>query len=99
MTKLTQEQKDLNDGFVLWLDENYKGKWETCHQTVDSIIWKDDMTGKKPTQADFDGVKDSYVAKAIEKREKPAQLRANAKAKLIAGEKLTEEEANILVGV
>ena len=28
-----------------------------------------------------------------------ADLKASAKAKLIAGEKLTEEEANILVGV
>ena len=27
------------------------------------------------------------------------ELKASAKAKLIAGEKLTEEEANILVGV
>ena len=36
-----------------------------------------------------------------EANEKQAQidLKANAKAKLIAGEKLTEEEANILVGV
>ena len=29
----------------------------------------------------------------------PETLKANAKAKLIAGEKLTEEEADILVGV
>ena len=36
-----------------------------------------------------------------EANEKQAQidLKASAKAKLIAGEKLTEEEANILVGV
>ena len=36
-----------------------------------------------------------------EAADKQAQidLKASAKAKLIAGEKLTEEEANILVGV
>ena len=55
------------------------------------------MTDTKPTQADFDKVKDSYIAKAIEKREKPIQLKASAKAKLIAGEPLTEEEADTIV--
>lgn len=38
-------------------------------------------------------------AKAISDKEKNDALKASAKAKLIAGEKLTEEEANILVGV
>jgi hypothetical protein len=33
------------------------------------------------------------------KEQAKADLKASAKAKLIAGEKLTEEEANILVGV
>ena len=39
--------------------------------------------------------------KTAEANKKQAQidLKASAKAKLIAGEKLTEEEANILVGV
>ena len=32
-------------------------------------------------------------------KENNANLKASAKAKLIAGEKLTEDEANILVGV
>ena len=35
---------------------------------------------------------------AIDKKAK-ADLKASAKAKLIAGEKLTEEEADILIGV
>ena len=38
------------------------------------------------------------TAEANEKQAKE-DLRNSAKAKLIAGEKLTEEEANILVGV
>tara|TARA_Y100000356_G_C11016842_1_gene161272 strand:+ start:89 stop:385 length:297 start_codon:yes stop_codon:yes gene_type:complete len=97
MAKFTQEQRDQNDGFVLWLEENYTGKWNNCHQTVDSIVWKDEMTDAKPTQADFEAVKDSYVTKAIEKREKSVNLKASAKAKLIAGEPLTEEEADRIV--
>ena len=47
-----------------------------------------------------------YEKEVIEKSEKIKKqredyiaLKASAKAKLIAGEKLTEEEANILVGV
>ena len=37
--------------------------------------------------------------KILEAKENYKNLKASAKAKLIAGEKLTEEEANILVGV
>ena len=36
---------------------------------------------------------------AITSEQAKEDLKASAKAKLIAGEKLTEEEANILVGV
>ena len=35
----------------------------------------------------------------IAKQQAQIDLKASAKAKLVAGEKLTEEEANILVGV
>ena len=38
-------------------------------------------------------------SEAEAKKQADKDLKANAKAKLIAGEKLTEEEANILVGV
>ena len=38
-------------------------------------------------------------AKAISDKEASDALKASAKAKLVAGEALTEEEANILVGV
>ena len=56
--------------------------------------------------AEEQSLHDSEKAKSIEttaKRKADKQtkvdLKASAKAKLIAGEKLTEEEANILVGV
>ena len=39
------------------------------------------------------------IAEAQAEKQKKADLKASAKAKLIAGEKLTEEEGNILVGV
>ena len=39
------------------------------------------------------------IAEAQAEKQKKADLKASSKAKLIAGEKLTEEEANILVGV
>ena len=51
---------------------------------------------EKETQ-DAQGIIDAENAKAD--REAYQDLKASAKAKLIAGEKLTEEEANILVGV
>jgi hypothetical protein len=38
-------------------------------------------------------------AKAISDKEANDALKSSAKAKLIAGEKLTEDEANVLVGV
>ena len=43
-------------------------------------------------------ISEMETAEAADKQAK-ADLKASAKAKLIAGEKLTEEEANILVGV
>ena len=39
------------------------------------------------------------IAEAQAQKQAKADLRASAKAKLIAGEALTEEEANVLVGV
>jgi len=59
-----------------------------------------DMTAEEQAQWDTDTAKFASEKEAEEtaKAEKDA-LKASAKAKLIAGEKLTEEEANILVGV
>ena len=59
-----------------------------------------DMTPKEQSQYDSDTKR---MAKEQSDREAEIQskqdLKASAKAKLIAGEKLTEEEADILVGV
>ena len=59
-----------------------------------------DMTAEEEAQrqADLDA-RAAEISTALAKKEDENNLKASAKAKLIAGEKLTEEEANILVGV
>ena len=70
--------------------ENFKGY--VGNPPVDEADYnsrKDEMfDGEAPTWAEIKSEMDKYV-----------DLKESAKAKLIAGEKLTEEEANILVGV
>jgi hypothetical protein len=64
---------------------------------LDNIQW---INGTQPiAKADIEAkIVELDTADANEKKAKE-DLKASAKAKLIAGEKLTEEEANILVGV
>ena len=59
-----------------------------------------EMTAEEQAQWDKDTA-DSIAEREAEETAKTEKenLKASAKAKLIAGEKLTEEEANILVGV
>ena len=85
-----------NDALVNWLDENHKEKWETCKSTFDTIVWKDDAINI-PIQSDYDAVKETYETAVENKINEQADLKASAKAKLIAGEPLTEEEADTIV--
>ena len=73
---------------------------KTIHNAITGEIKEVDMTPEE----------ENYVAEKIERKKNEfaehetkikehADLKASAKAKLIAGEKLTEEEANVLVGV
>tara|TARA_B100000214_G_scaffold160801_1_gene115356 strand:+ start:401 stop:610 length:210 start_codon:yes stop_codon:yes gene_type:complete len=65
---------------------------------VDGVLM--DMTAEEIAQREQDAITDAAKQEEIETaRQEKADLKASAKAKLIAGEKLTEEEANILVGV
>ena len=59
-----------------------------------------DLTAEELAQreTDISNLEAENTEKANEEQAQ-ADLKASAKAKLIAGEKLTEEEANILVGV
>ena len=68
---------------------------------TDEVFFPKDENGN-PVSIDMSAVETKAVELETErnaKEEADKNLKANAKAKLIAGEKLTEEEANILVGV
>ena len=57
-----------------------------------------DMTAEEQTQHDADvALTATEKANIIADREAKANLKASAKAKLIAGEALTEDEANTIV--
>ena len=63
-------------------------------------IEEKDYTEAEIAQAQKDAIESKERAEREETaRLNHANLKASAKAKLVAGEKLTEEEANILVGV
>ena len=61
----------------------------------DGILWFDETPIDKATL----DAKLAELPTEEEDRQARIDLKASAKAKLIAGEKLTEEEANVLVGV
>ena len=59
-----------------------------------------DMTAEEIAQKETDDQNAVALKEQLETEQTTKDnLKASAKAKLIAGEKLTEEEANILVGV
>ena len=61
----------------------------------EGIIWFDETPIPKATL----DAKIAELPTEEEERQARIDLKASAKSKLIAGEKLTEEEANVLVGV
>ena len=58
-----------------------------------------DMTAEEEAQVKIDQDNAKLEKSAEQRIEEQQALKDSAKTKLIAGEKLTEEEANILVGV
>ena len=58
-----------------------------------------DMPAEEEAQVKIDQDNAKLEKSAEQRIEEQQALKDSAKAKLIAGEKLTEEEANILVGV
>ena len=67
----------------------------------DEGLFPKDANGN-PVSIDMSAVETKAAelqSEAEAKKQADKDLKASAKAKLIAGEKLTEEEANILVGV
>jgi hypothetical protein len=65
---------------------------------VDGVVM--DMTAEEIAEVEKNSEKDQAMREQFQANRKAHEdLKASAKAKLIAGEKLTEEEANVLVGV
>jgi len=61
----------------------------------DEIIWEDERTC--PTEAEITAEIERLTAVAEEQKTAKDNLKSSAKAKLIAGEALTEDEANTIV--
>jgi len=75
---------------------NPDAKVTVVNDDYDTIIWGDTpvipLADIEAKIAELQPIEDAEAQAKID-------LKASAKAKLIAGEKLTEDEANILVGV
>jgi len=75
---------------------NPNAQFNITDSDINSIEW---LNGTTPISVSDIQAKIDELPTAEEERQAEENLKASAKAKLIAGEKLTEEEANILVGV
>ncbi len=65
-------------------------------ENIDNIEW---LNGTTPIAKEDILAEQSRLQEEEDANPSTEELKASAKAKLIAGEKLTEEEANVLVGV
>ena len=86
------------------LQWKYPDQVRVCVSKIDgktkekSIIqWDADID--QPSIAECETIMQEHIAWKDAQDQAKADLKASAKAKLVAGEKLTEEEANVLVGV
>ena len=75
---------------------NPDAKFTFENNDINNIQW---LEGTTPISVADIEAKIAELPTFEQDRQAQADLKASAKAKLIAGEKLTEEEANILVGV
>tara|TARA_Y100000356_G_scaffold62817_1_gene51251 strand:- start:240 stop:497 length:258 start_codon:yes stop_codon:yes gene_type:complete len=73
---------------------NADAKVSVANDDIDTIIWEDGTTpiAKADIEAEL-----ANIPTEEEDREARANLKASAKAKLIAGEALTQEEADTIV--
>ena len=78
------------------IEINPNAEFSIKDNDINSIEW---LNGTAPISVADIEAKMSELPTDQELEEQKENLKASAKAKLIAGEKLTEEEANILVGV
>ena len=73
---------------------NPDAKFKYENEDINSIVWLEGTTpiAKADIEAEL-----ANIPTAEEEKQAKANLKASAKAKLIAGEALTEEEANTIV--
>jgi len=75
---------------------NTNAEFTILNNDVNQITW---LNGTTPISVEDINAKVAELPTEEEEATALANLKASAKAKLIAGEPLTEEEANILIGV
>jgi hypothetical protein len=80
-----------------YLMKLHQGQWfswsDPSNKVYENLIILDDSKTKPTEQECIDG-----LAQLVADFDARIDLRASAKAKLIAGEALTEDEANVLIG-
>jgi len=75
---------------------NKNAEFSILENDVNQITW---LNGTTPISVEDINAKIAEMPTEEEEQQAKADLKASAKAKLIAGEALTEDEANILIGV
>ena len=75
---------------------NTNAEFTVLDNDVNQITW---LNGTTPISVEDINAKVAELPTEEEEATALANLKASAKAKLIAGEPLTEEEANMLIGV
>tara|TARA_R100000231_G_C5306175_1_gene159045 strand:+ start:711 stop:965 length:255 start_codon:yes stop_codon:yes gene_type:complete len=74
---------------------NPDAKFKYENEDINSIVW---LEGTTPiSKADIEAEL-ANIPTAEEEAQAKADLKASAKAKLVAGEPLTEDEANVMIG-
>ena len=75
------------------LDAN--AKFTLIDEDIDGIVWYSTQISKADIEAELSNAKTTLD----NKKTKQANLKASAKTKLMNGEALTEDEANVMVGL
>ena len=75
--------------------ENKYGAAFNQDGTIANISWNENNPKPQPTDEQLADIVNNQL---VADREAKANLKASAKAKLVAGEPLTEDEANVMIG-
>ena len=89
-TLYTLAKEYPNCGFTIVVPQGETFKWS-------QIIWNEDNAVALPTEQEAENLWNNKWKAEFDNEPNQADLKASAKAKLIAGEALTEAEANTIV--